>query len=483
MKKTLTLFILAAMIVSSVSCGSESPDMTEGTTDSATDVTTTTEALTGREAVSDDLPDIEFNKDFTILTRNDYDYELNTESSGDVLDDALYDRNRVVEERFDVTIKTVSMDATWPSTDFNSNLQASIMAGDGAYDLVAGYAASITKLVGEGLFIDWNTMKYNDFSKPWWSSQIADEMNIGGKCFLVTGDASLALWKNMRCMLFNKRLADDYNTPDLYEIVKSGDWTFDKLIEVTKDVYQDLDGDGKKSDGDIYGYITGWSTAVDNLKEAFEIRVTTKGDDGFPEMSLVNERTIEAIQRVNSFFNDGDAVLFTQEFCEKSGEHFSNGQGLIASSILGEVNILRSMKDDFGIIPYPKYDSEQENYHSTSLDEFTLFVIPNDAKDPDMTSIILEALSAESYKQVIPVYYDVALKTKGARDDQSAEMIDIIRDELTFDFGYLNSSALSYAGQLWVTLIRNNNNNIVSEYATRQAAYEKNLAALLEVYR
>ncbi len=484
MKKAISLIILAAMLASFASCGQEGGknNPTDGTT--AGENGETTEALTGREAVLDNLPDKKFDKNFTILTRTKYDYEFNTpEADGDVLNDALYNRDRKVEERFGVTFKTVAMDCNWPSTEFNNNLRASIMSGDGVYDLVAGYAATIPGLVGEGLFIDWNTMKYNDFTKPWWSDQIADEMNINGKCYLVTGDASLVLWQNMRCMLFNKRLAENYKTPDLYEIVKNGEWTFDKLVEITKDVYTDLDGDGKMSDGDLYGYITDYATAVDNLKEAFEIKVTTKGSDGVPKLTFMSTKAIEAIGKLNSFFYDSGAVNFTAEFGNKSGEHFSNGQGLIGTSILGKVDKLRAMDDDFGIIPYPKYDSKQENYHSTSLDEFTLFVIPKDAKNPEMTSIVLEGIASESYKKVVPAFYDVALKTKGARDDESAEMIDMIRDGLTFDFGYLNSSALDGVGHLWVNLLRNNNNNVASEYAKKEASYEENLEKLLEVYR
>ena len=419
-KKTVSLIILSSMLASLASCGSGSNDNPLSET-TAGENNVTTEALTGRDAVSDNLPDKKFNKDFTILTRTKYDYEFNTpEADGDVLNDALYNRDRKVEERFGITIKTVPMNCEWgdESAQFNNSLSASIMAGDGAYDLVAGYAATIPGLVGEGLFIDRNTMKYNDFTKPWWSDQIADEMNINGKCYLVTGDASLVLWQNMRCMLFNKRLAENYKTPDLYEIVRNGEWTFDKLVEVTKDVYIDLDGDGKASDGDVYGYLTDWATAVDNLKEAFEIKVTTKNADGFPEMSFMNSKTIEAVTKINNFFHNSGAVYFNHEFCQKCNENFMNGQGLIATSILGKVDGLRAMDDDFGIIPYPKYDSNQKDYHSTSLDEFTLFAIPNDAADPDMTSIVLDGIASESYKKVVPAFYDVALKTKGARDDE-----------------------------------------------------------------
>ena len=100
-----------------------------------------------------------------------------------------------------------------------------------------------------------------------------------------------------------------------------------------------------------------------------------------------------------------------------------------------------------------------------------------------MTSMVLEGLASKSYKKVIPAFYDIALKTKGTRDDESSEMIDMIRDGLTFDFGYLNSGALGGVGHLWVNLIRNNNANVTSEYDAKKDKYEEKLNDLLKVYR
>lgn len=126
---------------------------------------------------------------------------------GDVLNDAVYKRGEIVSDRFGVNITTVKRDCDWPSTEFNSTLKSSVMAGDGAYDLVAGYAATIPNLIGDNIFLDWNKMKYNDFTKPWWCEQAVEEFTINGKCFMVTGDISLTLWERMRCMMYNKRLA------------------------------------------------------------------------------------------------------------------------------------------------------------------------------------------------------------------------------------------------------------------------------------
>ena len=162
---------------------------------------------------------------------------------------------------------------------------------------------------------------------------------------------------------------------------------------------------------------------------------------------------------------------------------FSDGFGVFLTANLGDAETLRAMNDDFGILPYPKYDSNQKNYHSTSHDNLSLFEVPIDAPDPEMTAIITEAMCAESYKQVIPAFYDIALKTKAARDDDSAAMIDIIRDGLIFDWGYLHSNALGGVGHLFVELIRSNDRNFASKYDTNSATYEQKLDEVLEIYR
>ena len=307
-KKTVSVILLASMIFSAVSCsesGKETkenettvPDVSTGTTDGA-------DGSTDRNSISDELPERNYGGAvFTILDRVDQDYEFAAEEeNADLMNDAIYRRNAAVEDRFGVSIETMPLACAWgeQATAFNNTLRSSVMAGDGAYDLVAGYAATIPGLVSEGLFVNWRDLSYIDLSKPWWSGLLADDLTINGKDYMISGDISLTLWEYMTCMFFNKRLADSYGTGDIYELVNSGEWTFDKLIELTKSVYQDVDGDGKRSVGDSYGLLMGWATDIDALKEAFEIHVTEKDSDGFPKVALINEHTVEAVTKINDY--------------------------------------------------------------------------------------------------------------------------------------------------------------------------------------
>ena len=492
-RKSISVILLAAILCSTAACADsgEKPEDTAGSSTSAGDTETATGTETGRESVSDDLPTVDYGgAEFTIMDRTKYVYEFTAEEeNGDILNDAVHERNRKVEDRFNVKIGTYTMDCDWGSSakQFNNTLRASIQAGDSAFDLVAAYAAAIPGVVSDGIFMNWNDLKYNDFSKPWWSKTVADELTINGKAFMMTGDLSLSLWKEMFCFYFNKRLADNYNLGDIYGLVKNGEWTLDKLAELTKGIYEDADGDGTASFGDRYGFLLGYDTVIDTFKEAFEVHVTEKDKDGFPKIVFNSDSAVEAVEKLNSYIHSEDSVFFPQDGSDevrmKLMNMFSSGLGVFYAQTLGISEDLRSMDDDFGIIPYPKYDTTQDTYHSTARDNFSMFVVPVDVKDPDMTSVITEALCAESYKIVVPTFYDKALKTKAARDDDSAEMIDMIRDGLVFDWGYLHSDTLGGVGHIFVGLIRNNSNNVMSEYAKKQDKYATNLEKVLEVYR
>ena len=490
-KRTTSAVLLAAIICSAAACGDAGKDEKSGETSSKAEVSEPVTTAAGRDSVLDDLPDKNFGgAEFIIMDRTKYIYEFTAEEeTGDIMNDAIHERNRTVEERFNIKIGAYTMDCDWGSgtTQFNNALRASIQAGDGAFDLVAGYAAATPAIVSDGIFMNWNDLEYNDFTKPWWSENVANELTINDKAYMMTGDISLSLWQEMFCFYFNKRLADEYKLDDIYGLVKSGDWTLDKLSELTKNTYQDLDGDGEKSEKDRYGFLLGYDTVIDNFMEAFEVKVTEKDSDGFPKIVFNSNSAVEAVEKLNSFVHNGDEVFFPQDGSEemriKMRNMFSDGLGVFYAYTLGISEQLRAMDDDFGIIPYPKYDADQDGYHTTSRDNFSIFVVPMDVKDPEMTSIISEALCAESYKKVVPTFYDKALKTKAARDEDSSEMIDIIRDGLTFDWGYLHSDTLGGVGHIFVGLIRDNSNNVMSKYAENEEIYKTNLEKALKVYR
>ncbi len=430
------------------------------------------------------LPEKDFEgRDYTILLRTGYEYEFYTdELTGEIINDAVYERNDTLEGRYNIGIRTVDRATTWGSGDrFNPELNASIMAGDAEYDIVAGYAAMILGAVQKDLFINWYDVPYIDVSKRWWSAQIADSLTINGKLFAMTGDIALTVWEDMVCMYFNQKLVEDYGVGDLYELVLNGEWTFEKLLSAVSLVSGDLNGDGRYTADDLYGYISYWSTAIDSYMPAFDIQVVKRGEDGWLSYTMNTERMIGALEKMQALFFDGSncAMMVSSGDLQKI---FEEDRALIFAHDLRTSAKLREMNSDFGIVPYPKYDDAQEKYYSTSTDIFSLMLFPATIPDPEFVGLVTEAMCAVSSSTVIPAYYDIALKDKYNRDAQSARMLDIIRDSLIFDVGYLNSFALSTAGHLFVQLVREGRTDFASAYAKNEKVYLKKLEKMLEAY-
>ena len=155
----------------------------------------------------------------------------------------------------------------------------------------------------------------------------------------------------------------------------------------------------------------------------------------------------------------------------------STGQCAMMASLLGTTTSLRDMESDFGILPYPKKNEEQNGYYTSARDNVTLFGIPIDVADPDFTGLIAEALCQASDDMVRPVYYENVLKTKLARDEESQQMIDILRDGLIFDIGYVCSTQLDRAGFLVRDCVYYN-----YDYASKYQANMEKFNAALENY-
>ena len=104
------------------------------------------------------------------------------------------------------------------------------------------------------------------------------------------------------------------------------------------------------------------------------------------------------------------------------------------------------------------------------------------AGDLEMSSIVLEALAAEGRYTLLPAYYDVVLSRKYTRDDESAEMLDLIFGSRVYDIGGVYNF-----GNVWMDLIHNiatpNDRNIVSFYDRKTGAMERDINRVIDVFQ
>ena len=143
---------------------------------------------------------------------------------------------------------------------------------------------------------------------------------------------------------------------------------------------------------------------------------------------------------------------------------------------------IRGMKDPYGVIPYPKLDDLQENYSGYIHNSAAYYVIPMTCKNADNVGAVLEVLCAESYRSVIEVYFETALKAKYAHDSETGQCIEIIREVSTKNFLTEQHYLVEYGGFLVAKQARGGQNNFSSDYAEIAPAANKKIQELIDKY-
>jgi hypothetical protein len=409
------------------------------------------------------------------------------EMDGDIIHDALYSRNRTVEERLGVDIEFIPLPGEWGDKDsFNGAIRSSVMANDGAYDLCAVLSNQLSVLTLEGLLADLNKVKYLNFDQPWWAGGLLDELVVGGKLYFASGDASLGLLDGMICFLYNKKLAENYDVGDVYGLVNSGGFTLDKMVETSRVTYADLNGNGETDLEDQFAFICASWNQIYGFIEAFELPVTEKDADGYPaKIVFDSEKVVNAVQRLAAMFNDEQGYDIRPNDVDL-GPIFSSGRALYSTGEFLNMSQYRDIDTfDFGVIPFPKYDENQAEYHTGVRATYSSFCIPITAANYDMSGAVLEAFASESYRQVTPAYYEGAMKQKYARDSESTQMFDLIKNGVTFKFGVSFTMSLNDPQNTFKSVVSAKDPNWASRMqswiVSAQASLDKTVATLKEL--
>jgi hypothetical protein len=482
--------IIASTIIFSVGCSqndnpSNEPDNAAVTTTPEVSETQPLDPLEARKLVSDDLPEMDYEgAEFRISVTDKFAYEMNVDAeNGDIINDVVYTRNRLIEDRFNITIKNIVVDmmASDNHSAHPNFIMNSVMAGDDNFELAGLYIYTSERPILSGCYLNWNDIKYVDFDKPWWIKGAENAFTIGGKMYIAGGDLSVTTLVMSYVYLFNKKLAENYGIDNLYGVVSDGKWTLDYLATVSKDIYEDINGNNTADQEDRYGAVLGTVTDLDAYLPAFDQPIIAF-TSGTPVCVINTEKSIQAVEKMYDLYYNNPGAYVEKTYDNRYKE-FSADLALFTPSRLNYIyEVLRDMESDFGIIPFPKWDDAQERYYTNTLDNWSALGIPVTVKDPDFVGLIVEALTAESYKTVIPAYYDVALKVKFTRDEDSVKMLDIITEGRTYDFSILHSTDLKRLPYLFRDLISGKNSDFVSKYASIETAVNDGLQRLIDAY-
>jgi hypothetical protein len=433
MKRVLSLLCAILMLTSVVACGkTEEPAVTTiAGNDAATEATTaaTEPAETEPPKAFDSVAEQNLGGDFQVLyAQADNCYEdFHAETlTGDVKNDLIYERNLMVEEKFGVDIQI-----SWTDyKDVDAKCQLQVQSGSDDYDLFGGHRISLA-LSYQGMQYNIKDITTIDLTKEWWDQGYVDAITINDSLYTVIGDIGVSTLLFVSSLTFNKRLMDEANIAYPYDLVRDGKWTMDALYNMTVDYGSDLNGDGQVKREDDLLSIVGWSSesGYSNFYST-GFAFINRDAAGDYAISYDSERLNAIIEKV--------VALWTTDYAYNNmgsgtAEHeitygiFPAGRALFSDIVLSKIGTFYSdMNDDYGILPLPKYDENQESYKSYLGFTIPILYLPNNAADAERTGTIMEALCTASYDNVTPKMYEIVTKLKNARDEDSSEMIEII---------------------------------------------------------
>jgi len=433
MKKRISAILLITAMLSSstlfTGCASDEPEETQA--DKITETTPVTETPSPNE---DELGEITFDGEiFSMLTPENLavhycmDYQ---ELTSDSLNDEIFYRNRAIENRFNLTIEE--------TITTQDDVRTYLSTGETEHNIVSTRCVYAFEYAVSGLLVPVSDLEAINLDKTYWDKELTESISFGGQNFFAIGKYNLTIYDFISVLCFNKDLANDAGIENLYDLVNEGKWTFDKYNEVAKKTVDDVNGDGKMNINDSWGYVSGYKQVLPNFWISAGVRSVYKNEDDIPEFRMAtDEKFFDVYEKILTMHYDNGLWMKSSTRENVPAEClkvFQENRSLFFDSTFFYIEQLRDMDTDFGIIPYPKWDENQEQYYNrVGQGEFTC--IPKANRNFDVTGVVLESLACESAKNVIPEYYERCLQGKVTRDAESAEMLDLIFDTRVLDWG------------------------------------------------
>lgn len=390
-----------------------------------------------------DLPDVRYDgEDFKVcyqsgaLAYNIKDLIVE-ELNGEIINDAVYNRNLEVEEEFGITFAAI------PNADPSQYAKQDYISGSKGYDFLMTQMDKLMPMSLEGYFYDWNTLTYFNADEPWWDANAASGFSYNNRLYMMSGNISRHPHAVVRCMWFGKGIAEDYKLENMYDLVREGKWTIDTMIDLSQRVTTDKNGDGVYTEEDCIGFL---SEGVSHFLTGCGVKFSGKDENNIPYNAAFTEHTVSAIEKVSELFNMPDAVVSYDD--AGAGKDYS-GYSHMWSFVRGEYFVgehflftqidpstasseFTEMERGYGVLPNPKMDETQNSYYHL-VDKFACaMVLPADADNIEKTDVIVNYWAYAS-DELIDGFYETTLKHKRFDAPDDAEMLDLVRSTIVYD--------------------------------------------------
>ena len=360
---------------------------------------------------------------------------------GTPIGDAKLAAMESIMEDFNITFQIITV----PPGEMIYRLHPAVWAGDLFAHMVITTQWAYGSLIGAGLMGDLSAVPTLNLDGDLWMQPVHRATAIGNEV-LATGGI-FEHWENTWVVYYQKALWNELNLPNPYDLVRRGEWTWERLLEYSIIAQQDLTGDGVvDGPNDRWGLVSpgddllrAWYTSMGGLY--FDFNPAT-------ERLYSPAATSDGIAIANWMrnFTETPGVWYraSGQTGELRHEMFATRRALFLAYGLGVPGELREMNDDFGILPMPKRNDQQQTYLNNVNHNAPLIGITKTNNQLEETGIIMEALAAR-FERVRELrraeLTDILL-----RSDEDSEMLDYIIPNTVFDIGHIMFTA-SEAGQ------------------------------------
>jgi len=361
------------------------------------------------------------------------------EENGDLINDAVYKRNTMLEDKYNFRIELIETGTNDKNTIIK-NVQTMVSAGDDFADIVVGSLKNAARVAQDGYFMDVNALDDIDLSKDYWDHGLIHDLSIAGKNYFLGGNVMIVEDDGIFTTNFNSALAADFGIENLYDLARDGKWTLDVMKDSIKKVVSDLNADGKYDENDRLGFLYVGSSAIQPWLASAKTYVIDR--DGDQAVLADTNKLFEVYETINELYHNQGYAKNWLDFGRQAEQisticsMFENKQILFQVGSISMIRrFYRDIQTNFGVLPLPKFDEKQDGYATMgNVNTIESIMVPMTVQKTDKIGTVLELMAANSW-ELDDTYFEVCLQSKYTRDEESYEMFKLATETVIYDLG------------------------------------------------
>ncbi len=424
---------------------------------------------------------VNFNeRKYTILNCDPYQWGqiclvTSHELLGVAINDAIYKRTLWLEETLNCTLEEKSV----PIGNVQKELDIVIDSGENSYAAAYMQAKYIAAEMMSNRLTQLDYVDSIKLEESYWNQELLKATSINNRHYTAASDAHLQHFEGLWAVFFNTKKLANNGIDYPYDLVRNHEWTWEKFLTMTRQLAS-LNGDetwdfsvqGRSQ----YGFSTHW-VGISMLLFGVDAQFGQKDQFDMPVLTVENSHFMDRAQMVAEFCSEPGTFHYATPDNTKKDEEihglFLNGRVAMAGMQMHAM--LKCVQGDveFGVVPFPLYDENQENYKVSSSVTASYLCIPYGYAYTEDIGLIMDAMSYEADRTLVKVYYEDHLEFKSNNGEvlDNIEMLNFFRENRSNDIVVASGLDSTLHTNICYA-IRDGGGELTSTYKTNASATE-----------